>query len=119
MTGGWERALLRVVDADIGGGPVRDQWENRFRSALEREGPPGFWRTLRELFLTEGGYPFHMAIADAQLHDREAALADVEHAVSAHNFHAFCLGAEPTLAALHSEPGFQAACRTVGVPFNR
>lgn len=118
-TGDWETAVERALGADSGGTDAqRGEWQQRFRKAMRRKDPSGFWRTLAELFREQGSGPYEMAIAEAQLEDRAAALDDLERAVARHDFPVFCLGAEPALADLHSEPRFQAVCRTVGVPCN-
>jgi DNA-binding winged helix-turn-helix (wHTH) protein/Tfp pilus assembly protein PilF len=115
--GEWDQAAEEVMDAGTGGpGAQRGEWAQRFRTAIKRNGPAGFWGTLADLYVEQGRYPYYMAIAASQLQDRAAALDHIDKAVAAHDFPAFSLGAEPALAGLHDDPRFQAACRTVGVP---
>ncbi len=108
MAGDWETAIL------AGGRTV--EIKARYREAVHQDSGTGFWRVLKENLIEQHGNTFYLARAEAQLNDRASALNEIERMVSGHGFLSVFLGVDPALANLHSEPRFQAACRTVGIP---
>jgi len=88
--------------------------------AFRREGPTGYWRTRLELTDAQSATAspvihFARAIVHCQLGKTDEALHDVERMIDEHIGACVFLGVDPTLAALHDHPRYQAALRRVGV----
>jgi len=88
--------------------------------AFRREGPKGYWRTRLELTDAQSATAspvihFARAIVHCQLGETDEALHDVERMIDEHIGACVFLGVDPTLAALHDHPRYQAALRRVGV----
>ena len=98
------------------------QHAHTLRTALDTEGPGGYWKSLLEFSQLPDAPPesykdaFHFAIIHTRLRQQEEALASLEKAYDERNLSLTELTMEPAFDPLHSDPRFQALARRLGLP---